>query len=156
MEIVVKYKHTCLYLSTLTPSSWLRRTRLVPTRILSSCRSFSLFSLSRLWPWCCILTHNLFISAKFRRTKSIESLMSPVISSDPLWGKGRKFRIRHNIQQTKFKTRQNVCPQRHKRNGFIILVLKLLENSDTRGLQNYSNLTGGKPLCALVDRLCLL
>ena len=79
--------HTCLYLSTLTPSSWLRRTRLVPTRILSSCRSFSLFSLSRLWPWCCIRTHNLFISAKFSRTKSMESLISPVISSVPLWSK---------------------------------------------------------------------
>ena len=83
--------HTCLYFSTLTPSSWLRRTRLVPTRILSSCRSFSLFSRSRLWPWCCIRTHNLFISAKFRRTKSMESLMSPVISSVPLWSKNHEF-----------------------------------------------------------------
>lgn len=72
---------TCLYLSTLTPSSWLRRTRFVPTRILSSCLSRSLFSLSRLWPWCCIRTQSLFISAKFSSTKSIESLMSPVVSS---------------------------------------------------------------------------
>lgn len=81
-------RQTCLYFSTLTPSNWLSRTRLVPTRILNSCRSFSLFSLSRLWPWCCILTHNLFISAKFRRTKSMESLISPVNSSESLWSKG--------------------------------------------------------------------
>lgn len=105
IETVVKYKHTCLYLSTLTPSSWLRRTKLVPTRILSSCRSFSLFSLSRLWPWCCILTHNLFISAKFRRTKSMESLMSPVISSDPLWSKGKKFQICQNIPKKQIQNR---------------------------------------------------
>ena len=84
---------TCLYLSTLTPSSWLRRTRFVPTRIRSSCLSFSLFSRSRLWPWCCIRTQSLFISAKLSRTKSMESLMSPVISSVPLWvDRGRGVR----------------------------------------------------------------
>lgn len=98
-------RHTCLYFSTLTPSSWLSRTRLVPTRILNSCRSFSLFSLSRLWPWCCILTHNLFISAKFRRTKSTESLISPVNSSESLWSKGWTSLTHQNFQKHNLKCR---------------------------------------------------
>lgn len=101
-----KQRQTCLYFSTLTPSNWLSRTRLVPTRILNSCRSFSLFSLSRLWPWCCILTHNLFISAKFRRTKSTESLISPVNSSGSLWSKGWTSLTHPNFQKHNLKCRK--------------------------------------------------
>ena len=59
-------------------SSWLSLTKLVPTRIRSSLLSCSRFSLSRECPWCCIRTHNLFISAKLRWMKSIESLTVPV------------------------------------------------------------------------------
>lgn len=106
-------RQTCLYFSTLTPSNWLSRTRLVPTRILNSCRSFSLFSLSRLWPWCCILTHNLFISAKFRRTKSMESLISPVNSSESLWSKGWTSlthpNFRKHIKNAGKKCKKNGC-----------------------------------------------
>lgn len=69
--------HTFLYVSTSTPSSWLKRTRFVPTKIRSSCRSRSRFSLNLEWPWCCIRTHNLFISAKLSKMKSIESLTVP-------------------------------------------------------------------------------
>ena len=64
---------TVLYLSKVTPSSCDRTDRLVPTRIFSSRRSFSLLSFSLVWPWCCIRTQSLFISAKFRRMKSRES-----------------------------------------------------------------------------------
>lgn len=105
-SVVRQQRPTCLYFSTLTPSSWLSRTRLVPTRILNSCRSFSLFSLSRLWPWCCILTHNLFISAKFRRTKSMESLISPVNSSESLWSKGCTSLTHQNFQKHNLKCRE--------------------------------------------------
>lgn len=64
---------TLRYLSRLILSSWDSRTRLVPTRILSSSLSLSLLSRSRECPWCCIRTHSLFISAKFISTKSTAS-----------------------------------------------------------------------------------
>ena len=65
------------YISTPTLSSWLSLTRFVPTRILSSILSFSLLSFSLVWPWCCILTHSLFISAKLRSMKSMLSSILP-------------------------------------------------------------------------------
>ena len=45
-------------------------------------RSCSRFSRSREWPWCCIRTHNLFISEKLRLMKSIVSCTVPV--SEPV------------------------------------------------------------------------
>lgn len=71
--------HTSLYRLTSIPSNWLKRTRLVPTSKQSSWRSFSRLSLSRVCPWCCMRTHNLFISEKFNKMKSIESCTSPSI-----------------------------------------------------------------------------
>jgi hypothetical protein len=73
---------TFLYLSRLTVSSWESRTRLVPTRIRNSSRSRSRRSLSRECPWCCIRTHNLFISAKFIKIKSMESRTCLVHSTE--------------------------------------------------------------------------
>lgn len=70
---------TSLYISLVTPSSELMRTRLVPTRIRSSLRSFSRWALSRVWPWCCIRTQSLFISEKLSRMKSIESWIVPCL-----------------------------------------------------------------------------
>lgn len=52
------------YLSSVTDSNWLSLTRLVPTKILSSSRSFSLCRRSLEWPWCCILTWNRTILCK--------------------------------------------------------------------------------------------
>ena len=68
---------TLWYKSRSTPSSWLSRTRFVPTRIRSSRRSISRFSWSREWPWCCKRTQSLFISIKLVRTKDIESWRPP-------------------------------------------------------------------------------
>lgn len=65
------------YMSRSTPSSWLSRTRFVPTRIRSSFRSISRFSRSLEWPWCWSRTHSLFISMKLVRTKLIESCKLP-------------------------------------------------------------------------------
>jgi hypothetical protein len=67
----------CWYISRSTPSSWLSRTRLVPTRIRRSRRSCSRLSRSREWPWCCSRTQSLFISMKLVRTKPIESARLP-------------------------------------------------------------------------------
>ena len=64
-----------------TDSSCERRTKLVPTRMRSSMRSFSLLSFSLVCPWCCMRTHSLFISPKFCRMKSMESATSPSRSS---------------------------------------------------------------------------
>lgn len=65
------------YISRSTPSSWLNRTKLVPTRIRSSRRSISLRSRSRESPECCSRTQSLFISIKLVRTKPIESWRFP-------------------------------------------------------------------------------
>ena len=62
-----------LYIARSIFSNCDRRTRFVPTRIRNSILSRSFFSRSLLWPWCCIRTQSLFISAKFRSIKSIES-----------------------------------------------------------------------------------
>ena len=78
---------TFWYTAASMASSWERRTRLVPTRILSSRRSFSLLSLSLVWPWCCMRTHSLFISAKFCRMNWMESSTLPSL---PLQAKGLK------------------------------------------------------------------
>lgn len=58
-------------------SSWLSRTKLVPTSSLSSPLSCSRCSRLRVCPWCCILTHSLFISAKFICMNSTESSTVP-------------------------------------------------------------------------------
>lgn len=68
---------TFLYLSISIHSSWLSRTRLVPTKIRSSRLSCSRFVRSLVWPWCCMRTQSLFISEKFRRIKSMESSTVP-------------------------------------------------------------------------------
>ena len=74
IEIILTPGSTAdLYIAKSMLSNWDNLTRLVPTRIRSSILSLSFFSRSLLWPWCCMRTHNLFISAKFRRIKSIES-----------------------------------------------------------------------------------
>ena len=68
---------TFLYRSMSMHSSCERRTRLVPTRMRNSRLSCSRRSRSREWPWCCIRTHSLFISAKFSWMKSTESITVP-------------------------------------------------------------------------------
>mmetsp|Transcript_8988 Transcript_8988/g.28407 ORF Transcript_8988/g.28407 Transcript_8988/m.28407 type:complete len:202 (-) Transcript_8988:468-1073(-) len=65
------------YSSRVTPSSWLTRTRLVPTKMRRSCRSASRFALARERFWCWMRTHSRFISAKFCSTKSSASCTVP-------------------------------------------------------------------------------
>ena len=68
---------TLRYLLMSTFSSWLIRTRFVPTRIRSSFLSFSRLSRSLECPWCWMRTQSLFISPKFKRMKSTESSTVP-------------------------------------------------------------------------------
>lgn len=63
-------------------------------------RSCSRFSRSRECPWCCILTHNLFISEKLRLMKSIVSWTVP--ESDPVLHK-------HKQQHAGFPTVTSLC-----------------------------------------------